>query len=197
MWKSRVVVGAHYDYSTPMNRLADKFEPLPKLPSPTAPDPEYSHMRPTSISWKYPKTYTLVTSSDLGGMTHPLNKSAYGARAVQVALAVAYWKGQASFSGRNARRLPSTGDKVTLKFTHVGQGLDFKNGDKLQGFIIAGADKKFVWADATIVGDTVVVSSPTVPQPAAVRYAWSDRFTWANLFNQDGLPSQPFRTDDW
>jgi sialate O-acetylesterase len=63
--------------------------------------------------------------------------------------------------------------------------------------MIAGADQKFVWADATISGDTIVVSSKNVPQPAAVRYAWSGSFQWANLFNKDGLPAQPFRTDNW
>ena len=71
------------------------------------------------------------------------------------------------------------------------------HGDKLQGFMIAGADRKFHWADAVIDGQTVVVSSAAVPQPEAVRYAWAAAFPWANLFNQDGLPAQPFRTDAW
>ena len=65
------------------------------------------------------------------------------------------------------------------------------------GFMIASADKKFVWADAAIEGDTVVVSSKTVTNPAAVRYGWSQIFNWANLFNKDGLPATPFRTDAW
>lgn len=63
-----------------------------------------------------------------------------------------------------------------------------------------GADKKFVWADAKIEGDTVVVSSPKVPQPVAVRYAWADNPEGCNLYNQAGLPAAPFRTDsveDW
>jgi sialate O-acetylesterase len=63
--------------------------------------------------------------------------------------------------------------------------------------MIAGEDKKFVWADAVIDGDSVVVSSASVPKPAAVRYAWAGNFPWANLFNKDGLPAQTFRTDDW
>jgi sialate O-acetylesterase len=54
-----------------------------------------------------------------------------------------------------------------------------------------------VWADARIDGESVVVSHPSVPEPAAVRYAWSSQFPWANLFNRDGLPAQPFRTDRW
>ena len=63
--------------------------------------------------------------------------------------------------------------------------------------MIAGDDKKFVWADAVIEGDSVVVSSKSVAKPASVRYAWSGQFPWANLFNKDGLPAQPFRTDEW
>ncbi|MEZ5431520.1 MAG: hypothetical protein R3F31_10180 [Verrucomicrobiales bacterium] len=84
-----------------------------------------------------------------------------------------------------------------MKFTHTGKGLAFKNGTQLQGFAIAGEDRKFFWAQATIEGGSVVVRSAEVPHPVAVRYAWSGRFPWANLFNQDGLPAQPFRTDDW
>ena len=82
-------------------------------------------------------------------------------------------------------------------FEHFGQGLAFKNGDKLQGFAIAGADKAFHWADAAIDGVTVIVSSDKVTAPVAVRYAWSRRHPWANLFNKDGLPALAFRTDEW
>jgi sialate O-acetylesterase len=89
------------------------------------------------------------------------------------------------------------GGKVRIKFSHTGKGLTSRHADKLQGFAIAGEDKKFVWADAVIDGDSVVVSSASVPKPAAVRYAWAGNFAWANLFNKDGLPAQTFRTDDW
>jgi sialate O-acetylesterase len=89
------------------------------------------------------------------------------------------------------------GSRIRVAFTHVGQGLAFKNGDKLQGFAIAGADKVFHWADAAVDGDAVVVSSDKVAAPIAVRYAWSQRHPWANLFNQDGLPALAFRTDEW
>jgi hypothetical protein len=77
------------------------------------------------------------------------------------------------------------------------RGSKIDGSDALQGFMIAGADKKFVWADAQISGDTIVVSSKEVAQPAAVRYAWSNAFQLANLFNKDGLPAQSFRTDEW
>jgi sialate O-acetylesterase len=82
-----------------------------------------------------------------------------------------------------------------LKFDHVGGGLVAKGGE-LTGFAIAGEDKKFVWADAVIEGSTVVVSSPQVPKPVAVRYAW-DINPVCNLYNQAGLPAVPFRTDNW
>ena len=85
--------------------------------------------------------------------------------------------------------------KVRIKFSHVGQGLAFRNGDKLQGFAIAGADKVFHWAEAAIDGTTVVVHCAAVPQPSAVWYAWAEDRRWANLFNKDGLPAIPFHTD--
>ena len=185
--------GCAYDYTQPMNRLAEKFAPLPAA-IPNNPDREYSHMAFGQIM-KYPNTH-MVISSDLGNGIHPPNKSGYGARAMQVALAVAYGK-KNEYLGPMLASHKIDGGKVRLKFTHTGKGFDFKGGDKLRGFSIAGADKKFVWADAVIEGNEIVVSSKDVPQPAAVRYAWSNAFQWANLFNKDGLPAQPFRTDQW
>ena len=185
--------GCAYDYTQPMNRLADKFMNLPGA-IPPGPDREYSHEAFLHIM-KYPNTH-MVTASDLGSGIHPPNKSGYGERAAQVAMAVAYGK-KSEYLGPRLASHSIEGGKVTVKFTHIGQGLAFKNGDKLQGFAIAGEDKKFVWADAVIEGDTVIVSSKTVAKPVAVRYAWSATFPWANLFNKDGLSAQPFRTDDW
>ena len=185
--------GCAFDYSQPMNRLAEKFAPLPKT-IPNAPDREYSHVAFEQIM-KYPNTH-MVISSDLGNGIHPPNKSGYGARAVQVALAVAYGKGTEYLGPQLASHSIGKG-KARLQFKHIGKGLVFKNGDKLQGFMIAGVDRKFVWADAVIEGDSIVVSSEDEPAPAAVRYAWSGAFQWANLFNRDGFPAQPFRTDNW
>ena len=186
--------GCAYDYTNPMNRLAEKFAELPKvIPGPPG-DKEYSHEVFGRIM-KYPNTH-MVTASDLGTGIHPPNKSGYGARAVQVAMATAYAKKNEYLGPRYASH-EVKGGKVILKFTHTGQGLVHKNGEKLQGFMIAGEDKKFVWADSVIEGDTIVLSSAEVAAPAAARYAWSNTFTWANLFNKDGFPAQPFRTDDW
>lgn len=185
--------GCAFEYAAPIHRGAEKFQPLPKT-IPNNPDREYSHVAFEQIM-KYPDTH-MVISSDLGAGIHPPNKSAYGARAVQVALAVAYAKGN-EYLGPQLADHTISGGKVTLGLKRTGKGLAFANADKLQGFSIAGADKKFVWADAEIRGDKVIVSSKEVPQPAAVRYAWGNAFQWANLFNKDGLPAQPFRTDAW
>lgn len=138
----------------------------------------------------------MVTTSDLVAGIHPQFKSSYGARAARVALGFAY-KRDVEYYGPVYASHKIEGDKVRLGFTHVGKGLVFKGGDKLQGFMIAGEDRKFVCADAIIDGETVVLSAPQVSAPVAVRYAWSVNTQWANLFNQDGLPAQTFRTDGW
>jgi sialate O-acetylesterase len=88
------------------------------------------------------------------------------------------------------------GKEVVLHFAHVDGGLVAKDGEPLKGFSIAGADRKFVWADAKIEGETVVVSSDKVAEPVAARYAWADN-PICNLYNKAGLPASPFRTDGW
>ena len=93
------------------------------------------------------------------------------------------------------RNLEIKGNKAILHFDHVGKGLEARDGE-LKGFAICGEDRKFVWAKAEIVGNTVVVSSPEVAQPVAVRYGWAD-FPEVNLWNKDGLPASPFRTDSF
>ncbi len=79
--------------------------------------------------------------------------------------------------------------------THA-DGLTTKGGD-LQRFALAGADRKFVWAAVKIDGESVIVSSPQISKPVAVRYAWADNPDGANLFNAAGLSAVPFRSDDW
>jgi sialate O-acetylesterase len=86
------------------------------------------------------------------------------------------------------------GDKVRLKFQHVGGGLVAKDGNPLKGFAVAGEDRKFVWADAAIDGETVVVRSDKVTKPMVVRYAWADNPV-CNLYNKEGLPASPFQFD--
>jgi len=92
--------------------------------------------------------------------------------------------------------METDGDKIILHFEYCDGGLIAKGGEPLKGFAIAGEDRKFVWADARIEGDTVVVSSSQVAEPLAVRYAWADNPV-CNLYNGAGLPASPFRTDTW
>ena len=125
---------------------------------------------------------------------HPKNKQDVGRRLALAAGAVAYGK-KIEYSGPVYESKTVEGGKVRLKFTHVGKGLGAK-GDKLTGFAVAGEDKKFAWADAKIDGNAVVVWSDKVPAPAALRYAWADN-PECNLYNKEGIPASPFRTDDW
>jgi sialate O-acetylesterase len=125
---------------------------------------------------------------------HPLNKQDVGHRLAVAALAQEYDQ-NIPYSGPMYDSMAVEGNAIRLKFKHTNDGLVAKDG-ALQGFAIAGEDRKFVWADARIDGDTVVVSSPAVTTPVAVRYAWANNPA-ANLYNGAGLPTSPFRTDDW
>jgi sialate O-acetylesterase len=88
------------------------------------------------------------------------------------------------------------GEKVRLRLSHVHGGLVLKGEKGTSGFAVAGADRKFVWADVAVDGETLLVWSKDVPQPAAVRYAWAN-FPYFGLSNKEGLPAPTFRTDDW
>lgn len=125
---------------------------------------------------------------------HPTKKEPVGARLALAARGVAYGE-DVTYSGPIYRSLVIEGPRAIVSFDHTGRGLAAK-GDELKGFAIAGADRKFVWADAEIKGDTVIVSSPEVAHPVAVRYGWAD-FPVVNLFNKSGLPASPFRTDNF
>jgi sialate O-acetylesterase len=100
------------------------------------------------------------------------------------------------YSGPVYESMKISGNAVRLKFSHVGGGLVAKDGP-LKWFVVAGADGKFVPAEARIEGDTVVVTSAEVSAPAAVRYAWDNYPEGCNLYNAAGLPAAPFRTDRW
>ena len=144
------------------------------------------------------------------GNIHPRNKYDVGLRLARWALARDYGQKQLEVSGPLYKASRVEGDKVRLAFDHQGTGLMVgkKDGrqptventqEKLKRFAIAGADKKWFWADAVIDKNTntVVVSSPEVKAPVAVRYAFQMNPDGANLYNREGLPASPFRTDDW
>ncbi len=126
---------------------------------------------------------------------HPKNKQDVGHRLALAALAVAYGR-DVVYSGPIYESMTVERDKVRLRFKHSNGGLLAKGDKQLEGFAIAGQDRKFAWAEAKIEGDAVVVWSNAVPQPIAVRYAWADNPV-CNLYNEAGLPASPFRTDNW
>ncbi|MEI9942996.1 MAG: sialate O-acetylesterase [Chitinophagaceae bacterium] len=124
---------------------------------------------------------------------HPDNKKAVGDRLALIAEKLAYGE-NIIYSGPLYQSATVEDNKITISFTNTGGGLVTNDGDELREFAIAGADKKFVWAKARIEGDKIVVSSDDVPSPVYVRYAWADNPD-ANLYNKEGLPASPFRTD--
>jgi sialate O-acetylesterase len=157
---------------------------------------------------------------------HPIWKKPVGERLELAARAIAY-RERINYSGPVYRSMKVKEDKAVLSFDHVGEGLGGMqihldkvpgaenaggitvkhNSEKgwnnfpLAGFAIAGEDRKFVWAKAEVEGNKVVVSSPQVPKPVAVRYGWADcpvvNFVCSPGFQQPVLPASPFRTDDW
>jgi sialate O-acetylesterase len=128
---------------------------------------------------------------------HPLNKMDVGKRLALAAEGIAYGEKQVVHSGPIYQSMKVRGKKVVISFTNTGDGLMVKGGGKLRHFSIAAEDKKFVWADAAIDNNTVIVWSDQIKKPVSVRYAWADNPESVNLFNKEGLPASPFRTDDW
>jgi len=143
-----------------------------------------------------PNTAIAVTI-DIGDPkdVHPHRKAEVGQRLALLALGTTYEK-PIVYSGPLYQSMTVEGNKIRIRFANAGSGIEARGGGPLVGFAIAGPDQQFHWAEATIDGVSVVVSSPEVPTPVAVRYAWGDS-PRCNLFNTDGLPASPFRTDSW
>ena len=145
-----------------------------------------------------PNTGMAVTT-DIGTADdiHPRNKQDVGKRLAAIALNKIY--GSANIAGGPVfKSINVEGNKVRVSFTNVGGGLMAK--DKygyLKGFEVAGDNHKFHYAKAWMEGNDVVVSSDMVTKPIAVRFAWADNPEDANLFNKEGFPAVPFRSDDW
>ncbi|MFK7768836.1 MAG: sialate O-acetylesterase [Mariniblastus sp.] len=140
----------------------------------------------------------MATINDVGAANdiHPKDKETVGNRLALWALANQYGK-KVVVSGPLFKSHTIADGKVTIEFDHVGGGLKTRDGKSLQRFEVAGADRKWHWATATIKDNTVVVNCPDVPSPVAVRYAWAANPEGANLINEEGLPASLFRTDDW
>ena len=161
------------------------------------------------MTLKLPNTgEAVIIDIGMSGDIHPKDKMDVGKRLALAAEHVAYHK-DIVFSGPTYQSMEVEGNKIRVKFANVGGGLTIaaapsiqagvpqaEPGKELKGFSIAGDDHKFVWADAKIDGDSVIVSSDKVSKPVAVRYAWANN-PECNLYNKDGLPASPFRTDDW
>jgi sialate O-acetylesterase len=145
---------------------------------------------------KLPNTAMAVTI-DIGDPkdVHPHNKAPLGERLTKIAMANAYGR-KIEYSGPVFDAMKIDGSAARLSFSHLGGGLVAKGGP-LKWFQVAGADQKFVDADAKIDRDSIVVSSGQVKQPVAVRYAWDNYPEGCNLYNAADLPAAPFRTDNW
>lgn len=142
--------------------------------------------------------HTAVTVNiDLGEWNdiHPDNKKDVGERMALAALKLAYGE-NIVYSGPIYQSATIQENKIIISFTHTGSGLITNDGEAPGEFAIAGPDKKFVWAKAKIEGDKVIVWNDEVKEPLYVRYAWADNPVNPNLYNKEGLPASPFRTDN-
>ncbi len=159
-------------------------------------DSDWARLREAqSLTAKAVPNYALVVTTDLGAKDDltPEKKDWVGSRLALAARSVAYGETIVS-SGPVFKEAVMQGDKVLVRFNAVGAGIEARGG-KLTGFAVCGEDKKFAWADAQVqLDNSVLVSAAAVPKPVGVRYGWAD-FPVVNLFNKDGLPAVPFRTD--
>ena len=140
----------------------------------------------------------LIVTIDIGEANdiHPKNKLDVGRRMFRWAMRQAYKRSMSD--SPTFKKAEVKGARILLTFDSAGSGLRISNGDRLNEFAIAGADKKWVWAEARIVGkDKVEVWSSAISAPVAVRYAFNSNPQHPNLTNDSGLPASPFRTDTW
>lgn len=166
------------------------------------------HDQPTESRWAELREAQQMTAATLSGCEmaciidigeagdiHPRNKQDVGHRLALLARQKVYGE-KVEASGPAYRDYRIEKNTIRIFFDHTAKGLAISDGQQLKGFAIAGPDHRFRWADAVIDGNTVVVSSPEVRHPVAVRYAWADN-PECNLTNSANLPAVPFRTDDW
>ena len=160
------------------------------------PDSDWAELREAQIMAMRKPNVGVASAIDIGEADdiHPRNKQEVGRRLALWALNKDYFQRDVVPSGPQYRSHETKEGKVIITFDYA-DGLHAKYGDT-EGFMIAGADKQFVWADAMIKGNTVVVSSPKVPEPVAVRYGWAINPV-STIYNGAGLPANPFRTDNW
>lgn len=138
----------------------------------------------------------MAIAIDLGEWNdiHPGNKKDVGIRLALGAEKIAYGK-NIVHSGPLYQSSKIEGNKIIISFSNTGSGLITNDDEELRWFAIAGADKKFVWANAKIESGNVIVWNDDIQNPMYIRYAWADNPDGANLYNKEGLPASPFRTD--
>jgi sialate O-acetylesterase len=158
---------------------------------------EWAELREAQLlTLSHPNTGMAVTIDlDEKDNLHPLNKADVGKRLALSAMKIAYNK-DIVFSGPVYKSMQTEGNGIRISFTNTGSGLILKNSEALKGFELAGEDRKFYTAQAKIEGNDVIVFAAEVSNPVAVRYAWANAPV-CNLFNKEGLPASPFRTDSW
>lgn len=186
-WRSK------WNYSFPFyfvqlaNYLPQKSEPTESI---------WAELREAQMNTLHLENTGMAVITDIGEALdiHPKNKQDVGKRLALIAENQTYGHNQ-PYSGPLFSTYKIEGNKIRISFNHF-DGLKISDGKKLSGFSIAGTDHKFHWADAEIIGNNIIVSSPNVPFPVAVRYAWADNPN-SNLTNNSGLPASPFRTDNW
>jgi sialate O-acetylesterase len=158
---------------------------------------QWAELREAQLkSLSVPNT-AMAVAIDLGEWNdiHPDRKKEVGDRLALAAEKTAYGEKDIISSGPIYQSSTIDGNKIVVSFTNTGSGLITNDGEELSQFAIAGADKKFVWAKATIQEGKVIVWNDDVPNPMYVRYAWADNPDNPNLYNKEGLPASPFRTD--
>ena len=186
----------HWGYDFPFlfvqlsSFMHDKEEPA---------DYEWAELREAqAMALSLPNT-GMAVSIDIGNSDniHPGNKQDVGKRLALAAQKVAYNNETIEYSGPAYAYMTVTGNEVAIKFNHAASGLIVKDRyEYLRGFAVAGADKKFYWAKASIKNNEILLSNDKVANPVAVRYNWGNSPD-GNLYNKEGLPAIPFRTDDW
>jgi len=169
------------------------FQEVQYLPS----ESEWAVLREAQLKALSVNNTGMAVAIDLGEWNdiHPDNKKDVGIRLALVAKQVAYGEKGIVSSGPLYKSSVIDRNKIILSFLHEGGGLTTNDGQAPRWFAIAGKDKKFTWAQTKIEGNNIVVWSDEVPEPAYVRYAWADNPRDVNLYNKEGLPASPFRTD--
>ncbi|MFN8208571.1 MAG: sialate O-acetylesterase [Bacteroidales bacterium] len=159
----------------------------------------WAHLREAQLKTLAVPNTAMAVAIDVGEWNdiHPLHKKEVGERLALAARSMAYGETKLLSFGPVYEKMKAKKGKIILEFSHCGSGLKMGPGKAKGSFAIAGADKKFVWAEYKLEKGRVIVWCEQLEKPVAVRYAWADNPGGALLYNLEGLPASPFRTDGW